>query len=161
MNPGSTTLPLRDIHLPDAVSWWPPAPGWWLLLIILVTLMIISPHVLKKLRDKPLNKLALQELDQIEAAYATHRNKQRLVQEISILLRRTCMSYEPRQQVASLTGEAWIERLHSLSNAPIFSGQLRGHLLTAPYNRDTDIDAQQLLQSSRQWLQHLPARKSS
>ncbi len=22
-------LPLRDLHLPDAVGWWPLAPGWW------------------------------------------------------------------------------------------------------------------------------------
>ena len=28
-------LPLRDIHLPEAVSWWPPAYGWWLLVVLL------------------------------------------------------------------------------------------------------------------------------
>ena len=22
-------LPLRDLHLPEAVGWWPLAPGWW------------------------------------------------------------------------------------------------------------------------------------
>ena len=27
MNPAE--LPLRDIHLPEPVSWWPMAPGWW------------------------------------------------------------------------------------------------------------------------------------
>ena len=29
-------LPLRDIQLPDAVSWWPLAMGWWLLLLVMV-----------------------------------------------------------------------------------------------------------------------------
>ena len=25
-------IPLRDLHLPDAISWWPLAPGWWIVL---------------------------------------------------------------------------------------------------------------------------------
>ncbi|MBV1912177.1 MAG: DUF4381 domain-containing protein, partial [Cycloclasticus sp.] len=29
-------LPLRDIHLPDAITWWPPAIGWWLLLAVII-----------------------------------------------------------------------------------------------------------------------------
>ena len=27
-------LPLRDLHLPDAIGWWPPAPGWWVLFVL-------------------------------------------------------------------------------------------------------------------------------
>lgn len=26
-------LPLRDIHLPETIGWFPPAIGWWLLII--------------------------------------------------------------------------------------------------------------------------------
>ena len=31
-----TRLPLRDVHLTAAPSWWPPAPGWWLVAAALV-----------------------------------------------------------------------------------------------------------------------------
>jgi len=31
---------LRDIHLPEAVHWWPPAPGWWIVAALLLTLTI-------------------------------------------------------------------------------------------------------------------------
>ena len=31
---------LRDIHLPQAVHWWPPAPGWWIVAAVVLALMI-------------------------------------------------------------------------------------------------------------------------
>ena len=33
MNPvlDPAQLPLRDIHLPEAIGLWPPAFGWWIL----------------------------------------------------------------------------------------------------------------------------------
>ena len=31
MNTSDPLAQLRDIHLPEAVSWWPLAPGWWIL----------------------------------------------------------------------------------------------------------------------------------
>lgn len=31
---------LRDIHLPQAVHWWPPAPGWWIVAALVLALTI-------------------------------------------------------------------------------------------------------------------------
>ena len=31
---------LRDIHLPQAVHWWPPAPGWWIVAAVALALTI-------------------------------------------------------------------------------------------------------------------------
>lgn len=31
---------LRDIHLPQAMHWWPPAPGWWIVAILVLALTI-------------------------------------------------------------------------------------------------------------------------
>ena len=158
MNPGNASLALRDIHLPEPVSWWPPAPGWWLVLIIVIGLLALIPFLIKWLRYKPINKTAMQAFQGIKDDYKNHQDKQQLVQQLSILLRRTCMSYVGRQQTASVTGQAWIAQLNQLSNENIFTNDIADTLLNAPYQPNNTIDSDQLLQLSQQWFDALPGK---
>ena len=42
---------LKDIHLPQAVHWWPPAPGWWLVALLVLALTIwLSRYLLARYR---------------------------------------------------------------------------------------------------------------
>ena len=50
-----TELPLRDIHLPEAISWWPPAIGWWILAVLIPVIL----YLLFKLYQRVTRKTAL------------------------------------------------------------------------------------------------------
>lgn len=151
-------LPLRDIHLPNGVSAWPPAPGWWLLLVILVMIAILIWALREQRRRQALRKRALAELRGIEQAFARHGDAQRLAGDCSVLLRRVAISRFPRHEVAGLTGQAWLAFLNQSSQTQPFADTLDQALLQAPYQAQTEaeIHPQTLLAACRQWLQQLP-----
>lgn len=149
-------LPLRDIHLPEAVSWWPPAIGWWLLLIILLSLFFIIPRLIKRIKYKPVNKIIKIEFSKIENSYKQHKDQTRLAQDISVLLRRTCMSYQPREEVASLTGKDWVTQLNNMTDRPCFSDQLGSALFNAPYQKQSQFNSDELITSCKNWINQLP-----
>ncbi len=160
MNPElDQALPLRDIHLPEAVSWWPLAIGWWLLLALLILLPIIIWAIQKLIARRRLRKLALAELSSIEANFGQHQNSQQLVSEISILLRRTCISRFPRSDVAGLSGKAWIHFLNSQANS--FDAETSQALISGPFQKQCDIDDQALINACRHWVEQLQAAKGT
>ena len=64
MNPQDPLAQLRDIHLPEPVSWWPPAPGWWLLaVLVLIALVAISVFFYKRYQHNSFRRQALQLLE--------------------------------------------------------------------------------------------------
>ncbi|WP_299022319.1 DUF4381 domain-containing protein [uncultured Photobacterium sp.] len=106
----AASLPLADVHLPNIPGYWPLTWGWWLciaaiLIVISVAFFLIRKHLMKQRARKE----ALQQLK--------HFNNPEQLGNINLLLRQTAMSYYPRQQVASLTGEQWLSFLDQhLSN---------------------------------------------
>ncbi|MCP4406871.1 MAG: DUF4381 domain-containing protein [Gammaproteobacteria bacterium] len=153
-------LPLRDIHLPEPVSWWPPAPGWWLLLLFILAILIaglwIHRRRLKKRRS--LKRLSRTQFQSLREAYEQHRNPQRLVEDLSILLRRVCIAHYPRATTASVTGKAWLELLDQTLEDQRFSKGPGKVLTQAPYRPHAQIDAQALLILCEDWLASLPDR---
>jgi Domain of unknown function (DUF4381) len=141
-------LPLRDLHLPPPVDWWPLAPGWWLVLaLVLLALAWLVRRAWHKRRFLAPRRHAVRALAEIEAAYLEHRNPVVLARQASELLRRSMLAYAPRHEVAGLTGEPWLAWLDRDLPVPWFHTEGGKSLLQLPYRdpegdyNDVDINA--------------------
>lgn len=135
-------LPLKDIHLPEPIGWWPPAPGWWLATLATIFLLLLLRHIYKRLTRKTAVKSAQKLLNDIRRQ--SHDKRQTLT-ELSALLRRTAISTDDRAEVASLQGQAWLEYLDRSVADTAFSQGVGRCLADAHYRPtmpdDTDIEA--------------------
>jgi len=160
-SPAMSELPLRDIHLPDAVSWWPPAIGWWLLPIIIAALAygIYKLIQIKKQQQKTAyRKMALKELSLIKKNFSNQAASVECLRTISHLLRRIALSYLPREKVASLTGTQWISQLNHLAQQAAFTNTHTELLVHGPYQQQLDFDQHELFASCENWIKQLPAQ---
>jgi hypothetical protein len=112
---------LRDWHLPDPISWWPPAPGWWALsILILAGLVWLAHRVRRRHRQGAAARSALDELSALRAAFSADRDARAFAVGISGLLRRLALQRFPREQVAGLSGEAWLDFLDATGGGDAF-----------------------------------------
>jgi hypothetical protein len=147
-------LELRDIHLPEAVSWWPLAPGWWLLLVFVVSIIVILFLKFAKNRKQEdkhsLSNAIQQELEQLR----TIENEQRFVEELSAFLKRVAISHYGRK-VSGYTGEKWLrfldDRLPESAGKPFSEGKGR-ILLDLPYQECPELDRSMLIDIVNNWI---------
>lgn len=152
-------LQLRDIHLPEASLWWPPAPGWWIALLVLLVLPVILFWALRWIRYKPLRRLSLQELKLIRQRHGSGSGDKAVLADVAALLRRTMISYQGRNACAASTGEAWVEQLQQVVPGACFNNDQLQLLSHDRYKPDMDCDIENLLQSCEHWLRALPRRE--
>jgi len=145
-------LPLKDIHLPDPVSWWPPAPGWLLLAVLVPILIVASVYLYKQMKRRTVFKSA----DKMLSAIRNDKKAEPLqtLVALSVLLRRVAISTAPRTDVAGLSGSAWLAYLDSaLPDAPFSQGV--GRCLADSQYRQTvpaDTDFEALFKLVDSWL---------
>ncbi len=163
MNPQDIPLPLRDIHLPAPVSWWPPAPGWWALLALGLLLALTAWLCMRAWQRRQRRRDALAAFANIKQQFADNHDGVELVSELSVLLRRVSISYYPRGQIASLKGSEWLQFLDTHCRHAQFRYGCGRVLVTAPYmshNTSVDVDSGCLLQLCEHWLQQQPFKDS-
>lgn len=146
---------LRGYHLPEPVSWWPPAPGWWVLaLVILLAGAALIWWALRRHRRRAAARQALGELGVLRESLATGGDKALFVRELSKLLRRYALAVFPQREVAALTGAAWLDFLDRHGGNGRFSSELGQQLAAAPYRPQVQVAAEELAALVGDWIRH-------
>ncbi|MEX1033661.1 MAG: DUF4381 domain-containing protein [Cellvibrionaceae bacterium] len=152
---------LRDIHVPDPVSWWPPAPGWWIVAILILAALGLAWWLRRQYRARnAYRRAARHELAQAWDRLRRDGNLDRYIEALGQILRRAALVAFPRQRVNGLHGEAWLRFLDeslpaNKGSAEPFS-QGPGHdLLVLPYRPvDPSRNLEPLHNLVMDWLTH-------
>jgi hypothetical protein len=154
-------LPIKDIHLPAEISWWPLAIGWWIVpgLLLLMVMAWRFRHQIRSWFAPGVRSIALRQLDEI--GHNKHLSTQQKVQRISQLLRQSAISNGLRDQVAGLTGEQWLQFLDNDNPQKPFSTGIGRSLLDAPYRPNAELDIDTLVVLTRDWLKQTIKRLPS
>lgn len=139
---------LRDIHLPQAVDWWPLAPGWWILIALVIAVCAYAGYWLyQRYQASMIKRQAIELLTELNNEHQA--NHKQLLAEYSKLIRRVVISYYPREQFAAVSGKAWVEQLNQLTEQAYFTGDCAELLAQGAYQRQP-IEQQTLAQLTEQ-----------
>jgi hypothetical protein len=158
-------IPLRDIHLPGAIGWWPPAFGWWIVAVF--ALAGLALYGLHWYRGRH-RRVALRAVARVRAALEQGAEPVVCLQMVSTILRRFAMTSAAAVRepgfvidVPGLIGEPWLRYLDSRWNRTDFAAGPGRKLLAAPYARPNSIErmtALELTALCKAWLTAQPVR---
>lgn len=143
-------LPLRDIHLPEAIEAGEMAIGGWILLILISLILWFCYLLYKRMIRKTAIKTAKKQLKILKIDHAQTGGKKLKI--MSALIRRVAISLDSRSDCAGLTGDAWLAYLDRSLGENAFSRGSGKILILGPYQKKTDVDIDALVVLTERWL---------
>ncbi len=144
---------LKDIHLPDPVSWWPLALGWWVLLLLMLMIIALGIYFYirsqQQTRQEIIVEQALQHFDTLQTQSLSNKT---LIIELSALLRRTAISLYGREKIANLAGKNWLLFLNQYGSTKAFTEGVGQVFADQPYRPEVNYHRQALLGLTHDWL---------
>ncbi|MBH1833176.1 DUF4381 family protein [Stenotrophomonas maltophilia] len=124
----SAALPLRDVQLPPAPSWWPPAPGYLMVGAAVVLVLLVIAVLMWRRRRRRQRWLQL-----FDSELAATTDAAAELAAIAGLLRRAARRAKPGSE--SLRDDAWWQRVDPQGTLP---GARRSLLAEGAYRPRVD-----------------------
>ncbi|MBB1390928.1 DUF4381 domain-containing protein [Shewanella sp. SG44-6] len=143
----SALAQLHDIALPAPISTMPIAPGYWIIAAVLIILAVwLGKRLYKQHQYHAPRKIALTLLQ----SYNVEDDS--FAAQVNSLLKRTALTYLPREHLAKLNGQPWFDWLDTRL-APDQQHKI-GQLLVKRHQASGLDQAEkvQLLQLAQAWL---------
>jgi hypothetical protein len=152
MNPNLQQL--KDIHLPHAFNkLWPLAPGWIILCILVLMSFCGFLYVYyRKRRKKQIVRFILKKLYALEQLSLENTKGVNIAAEVASLLRRTALHYFPREQIAGISGKAWLDFLNQSGQTTKFTQDVGLLLVDIPYRKNYTSDLSPLFALAKVWV---------
>jgi hypothetical protein len=142
MKPG-TLDHLHDFYQPPPPSWMPQTIGWYIVFGLLALLAVWAAwRMLMRWRHNRYRREALRELEHTE------------VSGIPVLLKRVALAAWPREQVAPLSGESWLQFLETHGGKGAFAKDTGRLLVELDYHQaaPTDADEHAIREAAGDWI---------
>lgn len=117
---------LHGFYQPPPPAWTPQTVGWYVVIGLLVLLAAWAGwRFFADWRHNRYRREALRELEHLE------------ISAVPVLLKRTALAAWPRKEVASLSGEHWLQFLSTQGKDRMFTEDLGRRLLDLDYRNST------------------------
>jgi hypothetical protein len=100
---------LKDIAVPQPVSWMPQTWGWALVAVLLALVIVVFLiHRVRLYRANAYRREAVGLLDGVEERLADPAGRDQALRDLAEVLKRTALAGWGRADVAALSGAAWV-----------------------------------------------------
>ena len=145
---------LKPLHEPEAVAFWPPGPGWYLVGVLILGLIAFGiVRAARWWRGRQYRRTAVNTLE----AWKKEAGALSVI-IVNDLLKRVALKTYPREQVASLTGQAWLEFLSETARIPAFTEAPGRTLIEGLYRKDplavSGKEKNELLDLAIEWVKN-------
>lgn len=141
---------LRDVHTPDAVSWWPLSIGWWVVIVLVISTLVFSVvKLIKHRKHNAYRKLAVTELNQHFKHWQQHQQNSDYLQAANAVVKRACSHVN--NEGLGLSGKLWIAHLNSYCKTD-FSNDTEIALTQQLYQEQPNSNINKVHQEINAWL---------
>ena len=159
---------LADIHLPEPVSYWPPAVGWWILAAIgLVLLALLLRKLAAARRQQKICQYALAELERCYDTYSNaepaniEQSRLDYVNQFNTVVRRVALVHYPQANVASLDGAAWVDFIRQKGESSLMNDEIAAALQYGRFQKKCEVDVDAMQSFGQQWVASLYKRSTT